>query len=229
MSDDDRLKQTVLDLRRSGLRYLQIAEQVGRSKDYVRLICKMAIRRGEVTAEELGVKPKKMPPKPSARPDYDKQWIARIIAKCEVNERGCWLWTGHTATNGYGSTGYASKNVILHRKMYELIAGKKPERWEYVCHHCDNKLCCNPAHLWLGSPLDNSRDELSKGRHPEQKVTHCPKGHPYDEANTYITPSGARNCKACSRERCRQRWHNNPEVRERQRQRRAAQRATEAA
>jgi hypothetical protein len=142
---------------------------------------------------------------------YARQWIARIKAKCEIDAAGCWLWQGNKTSNGYGQTNYRGKNVIIHRRMYEITRRITLARWIYACHTCDVKLCCNPDHLWAGTPQQNSLDSARKGRHQEQRKTHCPRGHEYTPENTYRRPvtsskAGARNCRECNRIRMRKRW-----------------------
>jgi hypothetical protein len=51
--------------------------------------------------------------------------------------------------------------------------------------------CCNPDHLEPVTPADH---------HPNLLKTHCKNGHPFDEANTYVSPEGHRHCRACRRE-----------------------------
>ena len=160
--------------------------------------------------------------------EYEQWWIARVKARCSITESGCWLWRGFVDKEGYGTTSYRSKGVRVHRKMFEITHGVKLVRLQYVCHECDVKHCCNPDHLWQGTPLENSTDAYHKGLLPELKVTHCPRGHEYTPENTYVLPakSGrtARNCKTCMRIRTSSPEHK-AKARERMRLRRAQQRS----
>lgn len=110
---------------------------------------------------------------------------------------GCWLWTGAKDGRGYGQLGVGGRWKRAHRRAWELENGPIPAGL-FVCHRCDNRLCCNPAHLWLGTNEDNMRDMALKGRARCSNVTHCPRGHPYDEANTY-RHKNKRACRACHR------------------------------
>ena len=75
----------------------------------------------------------------------------------------CWNWKGGRSGNGYG---YFSEEwnhqVRAHRFSYELHKGKIPEGM-VLCHACDNKICVNPEHLWVGTSGDNTRDAVKKG------------------------------------------------------------------
>jgi hypothetical protein len=135
--------------------------------------------------------------------DYDSRWIRRIMARTLPIASGCLLWQGTKAINGYGQAGYRGKNAIVHRRLYQIIHGVTLSKDHDVCHSCDVRLCVNPAHLWLGSRSDNMHDSVKKGRHYKATRTECPRGHPYDEQNTYLDTRGKRQCRACQRRRLR--------------------------
>jgi len=114
---------------------------------------------------------------------------------------GCWLWDGGLTRKGYGRFRYKDRAFTAHRYVWRLFKGEIPEGM-LVCHRCDVRCCVNLDHLFLGTDRDNVRDMIKKNR-GNQGIrnlikTHCPRGHLYDEANTYFRPNGSRRCKACN-------------------------------
>jgi hypothetical protein len=124
----------------------------------------------------------------------------RFWSKVDRNaDNECWPWKASLRMNGYGQFMLAGHNVAAHRLAYEMVVGPIPEGLD-LDHLCRNRTCCNPAHLEPVTRRENARRGI-KG----VLTTHCPQGHPYDEANTRITRNGWRSCRACGRERARAR------------------------
>jgi hypothetical protein len=89
------------------------------------------------------------------------------IAKGSPDE--CWPWTGGCDPDGYGiywSSGLHRK-VRAHRFAFYLAYGWWPT---FVCHHCDNPPCCNPACLFAGDAQTNHDDMAAKGRRPSRRT-----------------------------------------------------------
>jgi len=127
------------------------------------------------------------------RPSIEWRLWSRLIEQ----PNGCLDWPGGTSRNGYGVIYFDGKRVSTHRLAWELVNGPIPEGM-VICHKCDNPPCCNPEHMFLGTQSDNLADMAAKhrGRAPTFK-THCPQGHEFTEANTFVGPQGCRSCRTC--------------------------------
>lgn len=77
----------------------------------------------------------------------------------------CWEWQGHIEHSGYGSWRIPREGSYkAHRLSYILANGPLPNKDLLVLHRCDNRRCCRPSHLFLGTNEDNSWDRQTKGR-----------------------------------------------------------------
>jgi hypothetical protein len=92
-------------------------------------------------------------------------WTAdRFWANTARRESGCVEWLGKpTQTGGYGRLRVNGKQTKAHRYAYELTHGPVADE-VMVCHTCDNPICVNPEHLFLGDAFANMRDMAAKGR-----------------------------------------------------------------
>lgn len=127
-----------------------------------------------------------LPPLPTP---VERFWAG--VAKSEA----CWIWT-RSCIRGYGQFYLDGRNRKAHRIAYELLVGPVPDGL-VLDHLCRVTRCVNPEHLEPVTVAENNRrSSLAK--------TGCHRGHPYDDANTYIF-RGARACRRCRAE-AQARW-----------------------
>lgn len=128
-----------------------------------------------------------------------------------ADESECWPWQGPINAGGYGTFNCGSVHTRAHRIAWLVTVGPigPDDVVDHECHNrdltclggsnCLHRRCVNPAHLRITTRLEN----LRAGRHAAivaaARRTTCPKGHPYDEANTYHRPDKphTRDCRIC--------------------------------
>lgn len=89
----------------------------------------------------------------------------RFWSKVAVGDSGeCWSWTAARTEHGYGKFGVGRASKLAPRLALELATGRAIPSLQKVLHSCDNPPCCNPAHLSVGTQLQNMADMVARGR-----------------------------------------------------------------
>lgn len=94
----------------------------------------------------------------------------RFWARVQVrhDQTSCWEWQGAIDRDGYGRFNArlagGCRGDAAHRVVWRMTEGPIPEGLQ-ILHHCDNRKCVRPSHLYAGTTQDNTRDMMSRGRH----------------------------------------------------------------
>ena len=158
-------------------------------------------------------------PIPGYEGAYEVSSFGRVRSLDRVTDRGR-RWKGRMMTPAALRNGYlvvtlwrdgAQRTPLVHRLVLTAFVGDPLEGHEALHRNGvrdDNRL----DNLAWGTHSDNQYDQIAHGTHPKASLTHCPSGHPYDEANTYVYPGRPhRGCRICRRENARKWKEANPE------------------
>jgi hypothetical protein len=127
-----------------------------------------------------------------------KSFLVRFFEKIHVpsdSPTACLEWTGAISSSGYGSiAGDEQKNISAHCAAWIIANGTIPEGL-CVLHRCDNRRCVRPAHLFLGTRVDNNRDMAAKDRAHKSK-SGLPRGV-WPKGNKWQAVRGIRGRRYC--------------------------------
>jgi hypothetical protein len=143
------------------------------------------------------------------RTELEDVTVDFVVGKC-VKSGDCLLWNGTLSREGRPQTTDRrawreegkSRQILLHRWIYEQSSGKSLRKGQQVRQTCGNRICLSPTHLATSEPRPG-REPLGeagkyKGRQKrEDHLERCANGHDWTEENLYIDPHGRRICRIC--------------------------------
>jgi hypothetical protein len=130
------------------------------------------------------------------------RWPETLTQRMEPQPNGCIHFTGPILDTGYGLVWNGTKQQAAHRAAYEFFVGPIPEGYtiDHECHNadltcrrgnlCPHRRCINPEHLTPKPLLENWRAARAR-------LTHCKRGHPFNEENTYWHLNAGYWCRQC--------------------------------
>ncbi len=148
------------------------------------------IRRGKPLSSIRMLRPKFSPPRIIC--DEEPCLYPHLVGPCHVF-RGC-------KNTGYGLVAANGRNIAVHRYVWEKENGPIPDGM-VIDHQCRNRGCCNVDHLRVVTHHVNLTENSIGFAAINAAKTHCIRGHPFDEANTFKNSFGKRVCLACRRKR----------------------------
>ena len=132
--------------------------------------------------------------------------VAQLVDTPGPLDTPCRVWSGGVSRGGYALFKWQGVTRSVHKFLYEYFAGRPVAEGLVLDHLCRNRRCANFMHL---EPVTQQVNILRGEGLAAQNagVTHCPRGHQYDEENTYVLPSrpNARYCRECNRQKKRER------------------------
>jgi len=126
----------------------------------------------------------------------------RLARQVSISESGCWIWTGSTQWNGYGSVSWKGARRVAHRVSYELLAGPIPKGLQ-LDHLCRVRGCVNPQHLEPVTNKENVRRSPLRSKRatrPPCGEDQCPVCRTHlDQSTAYVYADGRLACRECKK------------------------------
>jgi hypothetical protein len=125
----------------------------------------------------------------------------RFWDKVDISDSGCWMWTAQINCNGYGVFWLKEVSTTLSHRILFIVLIKTITLELDLDHLCRVRCCVNPDHL---EPVTRA-ENLRRGRHRCENITHCPAGHSYSGDNLSMYGNN-RQCRTCHRTKARERY-----------------------